>query len=78
MGGRLHRLGRHDGGCVVWCEVVGEGCKTVLSRVGGGVWCKSRGVCSGVGKCWEGHGVGEWQAGFSGDFCLMLPSVSNC
>ena len=61
MGVRLHRLGRHDCGCVVvvWVDVVGEGGDAVVGRVGG-VWWKSRGVCR-DGKCWEGHGVGEWQ-----------------
>ena len=56
--GCLHRLGRHDGGSVVvWWEVVGEGCKAVVCRGGRGVWRKSGGVCSLVGKlkCWEGH-----------------------
>jgi hypothetical protein len=76
MGGCLHRLGRHDCGCVVWVDVVGEGGEAVVSRVGG-VWRKSGCVCR-VGKCWEGHGVGEWQRILVGTlFARKLPSVSN-
>jgi hypothetical protein len=61
MGVGLHRLGRHGCGCVVvvWVDVVGEGGEAVVGRVDG-VWWKSRGVCRDR-KCWEGHGVGEWQ-----------------
>jgi hypothetical protein len=74
---RLHRLGRHEGVCGGWVDVVGEGGEAVVGRVGG-VWWKSRGVCR-VRKCWEGHGVGEWQRILVGTLALrsMLPSVSN-
>lgn len=56
----LHRLGRHFCGCVVWVDVVGEGGEAVVGRVGGVFGKESGGVCR-DGKCWEGHGVGEWQ-----------------